>query len=189
MLIRDYLESLAGRGRTAPASSRASLSVWDDIGWPIANALICPAESIAPNGRTRKAPPMKHSTLRTTEQIDTNPKISAFKRSVAAWDLLMTYASLRFSDVQRLRTFEVNGDSIRGTLLSSEARRHRGLFWPWACRRDGIAGSKQRAHPILDTHTAYEKQNGRPMPFTFLRVGSARRPLATEASTTIAHFP
>ena len=34
----------------------------------------------------------------------------------------MTYASLRFADVQWLRPFEVNEDAIRGTLLSSKQR-------------------------------------------------------------------
>ena len=72
----------------------------------------------------------------------------------------MTYTSLRFSDVQRLRSLEVNDDSIHGTLLQSKTKKPHGLPWPRACPRIGVTGPTEWITPLMDFHTAHEIQNG-----------------------------
>ena len=61
---------------------------------------------------------MALETVRLIEGIAANPEVAPSKRAFAAGVLLMTYASLRFSDSQSLLTFEVNEDSAHGTLTS-----------------------------------------------------------------------
>ena len=123
VLIRDYLESLAERGRTVPATAKHALSVWAEalgIDWPLTHALVCSAAIVESNETPKQAPAMELSTLRAIEETDVGKLTTAFKRAFAAGVLLMTYASLRFSDVQRIRTFEVNEDSVRGTLINCD---------------------------------------------------------------------
>ena len=65
---------------------------------------------------------MSLKTLRDIEELTLNKLVTPYKRAYAAGILLTTYASLRFSDVQRIRTFEVNDDSVHGTLLRSKTK-------------------------------------------------------------------
>ena len=66
----------------------------------------------------KQAPAMSLTTLRAIDEIATNTEVTPYKRAFAAGILLVTYASLRFSDVQRLRSFECNEDAVHGTLLN-----------------------------------------------------------------------
>ena len=63
---------------------------------------------------------MDIETIRRMEETAANVEIMIYKRAFAACILLMTYASLRFADVQRLRHLEAHADSIHGTLLTSK---------------------------------------------------------------------
>ena len=76
---------------------------------------------------------MSLSTVRMIEELATNPLVTPYKRAFAAGILLMAFASLRFPDAQRLRTFEVNDDSVHGALISCETKKQHGQFWHWAC--------------------------------------------------------
>ena len=52
VLIHDYLETLAERGRTAPATAKHALAVWDEaigIEWPLTNPLIASAAAVETN--------------------------------------------------------------------------------------------------------------------------------------------
>ena len=53
---------------------------------------------------------MDLETLEKVERLATNVEVCGDKRAFAAGILLMAYASLRFSDVQRLRSLETNDD-------------------------------------------------------------------------------
>ena len=60
----------------------------------------------------KHAPPMKIETLKKLEEISLNVEFTPPKRAFAAGIVLMTYRSLRFSDVKRLRSLEVGEDSV-----------------------------------------------------------------------------
>ena len=125
ILLHDYLESLAERGRTAPATAKHALSVWAEalgIEWPLTHNLVCSAAIVESNESPNQAPAMSLKTLRAIEEVALNKLVTPYKRDFAAGILLMTYASLRFSDVRRIRSFELNEDSVRGTLLNCKTK-------------------------------------------------------------------
>ena len=100
---------------------------------------------------------MKLDTVEKLEEIALNVEVAPFKRAFSAGVLLMTFASLRFSDVQRLRSLEMDEDSVYGTLLQSKTKRPHGLPWPWACPLTGVTGSNKWEIPIFDFHRAHAK--------------------------------
>lgn len=163
VLIRDYLESLAERGRTAPASAKHAPKVWVEaliIDWPLTRTLVRSAAAVDSNDAPKQAPSMSLSTLRAMGEIATNKSATPYKRAFAAGALLVTYASLRFSDVQSTRTFERNEDAVHGTLLNCKTRKQHGQFWPRVCPLGGIAGSRDWAQPPVDMRASYRKVNG-----------------------------
>ena len=113
---------------------------------------------------------MALETVKLIDQIAVSPEVTPFKRAFAAGVLLMTYASLRFSDVQRLLTFEANEDSAHGTHSQCKTRRPHGLDWPWARPRLGVTGSKEWVRPLLEFRQDHTKANGREPKFTFPRI-------------------
>ena len=92
----------------------------------------------------------------------------------------MTYDSLRFPDAQRLRSFEVNEDSAYGTLLTCKTKKQHGQFWPRACPKLGIAGTREWAKPLPDMRQAYRRVNGVEPTFTFPRIDHAWELVAAE---------
>ena len=63
--IRDYLESLAERGRTVPATAKHALAVWAEalgIDWPLAHSLVGSAATVDSNESPKQAPAMSLST-------------------------------------------------------------------------------------------------------------------------------
>ena len=123
VLIHDYLESLAERGRTVPAAAKHALSVWAEalgIDWPLTHSMVCSAAIAESNETPKQDPAMTLSTLRAIEETAVGKLTAPFKRAFAAGFLLMTYSSLGFSGVQRIRMFEANGDSVRDTLVNCD---------------------------------------------------------------------
>ena len=113
---------------------------------------------------------MDLSTVKSIEQIALDTDVCVRKRAFAAGIPLVTYASLRFADVQHLRPFEINRDSIHGTLLCSKTKKPRGPNWPRACPRMGLAGGTHWIQPIVDIRAAYRRANGRDMCYTSPRL-------------------
>ena len=170
VLLRDYIESVADRGRTVPGAVKTSLSTWSEalgISWPLDNPLVCAAAHVESSDIPKHAPPMKLETVKKLEAIALDVTVTPFKRAFAAGALLMTFTSLRFSDAQRLRSPEKNDDSIFGTLPQSKTKRPHGLPWPWACPLTGASGSKDWVLPIFDFHQAHLKTNGSHPSFVF----------------------
>ena len=129
VLLRDYIGSLKDRGATAPSAARHALTVWPDalgIDCPLTNTLAISASDVESDEGPRQAPSMDLETIRNLEDSAANVEILISKRAFAAGILLMTYDSLRFADVQRLRSLEANADSIRGTLLTSKVKKQHG---------------------------------------------------------------
>ena len=168
VLLHDYSESVADRGRTVPGAVKTSLSTWSEalgVPWPLDNPLVCAAAQVESNEIPKHEPPTKLDTIKKLEALAVNVEVSPSKRAFAAGILLVTYTSLRFSDVQTLRTLSANGDSIRGTLLQSKTKKPHGLPWPWDCPRTGVTGPTNWIEPLLGFHKAYAKQNGSPPSF------------------------
>ena len=105
-----------------------------------------------------------------------------YKRAFAAGILLMTYASIRFSDVQRVRTSECNSDSAHGALLESKTRKPHRMFWPWACPLAGITGCTDWVQPLVVMREAFRNQNGSEPMFTFPRVDRAWRLVSADSA-------
>ena len=170
VLIRDYLEQAASRGRTAPASIRRPLNNWDtalQIDWPPDHSLANSACAVEHTTPPKQAPAMALSTIKLLECIAINKEVAPFKRQFPAGILLMSFASLRFPDAQRLKSLEVNSDSVYGTLLQYKAKKPRGLDWPWACPILGMTGAMEWIQPILDYSNAHIRTNGALPSFTF----------------------
>ena len=51
-LLRDFLESIAERGRTAPSAGSHAPSIWDEaigVDWPLTNPLVASAATVETN--------------------------------------------------------------------------------------------------------------------------------------------
>ena len=172
-LLRDFLEFLRGRGRTVPSAAKHYLTVWADalgIDWPLTNPLVLSAATVESNEDPRQAPAMDVETVRKLEDTASNVESLIKKRAFAAGILLMTYAILRFADVQKIRVFGVNADSIHGTILTSKTKKQHGLHWPRACPRMGITKRTDWIQPLLELRNACQKVNGVPTSYTFPRL-------------------
>ena len=166
--MRDYLASLSERGRTVPASARRALTVCFDalgIEWPLNNLLVVSSTNVESSEDPKQDPSTEMETVRKVELMATNPDVSIYNRSLAAGILLMTCACARFSDVQKLRPFEINEDSAHGTLPTSRTEKQHGHHRPWVCPRRGITKHTEWAKPLVDMRQAFAKVNGRVMPY------------------------
>ena len=164
VLLRDYLEPLSDRARTATASGRHALTARSEalgVDWPLTNPRVISASIIENADERKQAPSMDIETVKKLEHSATNAHICAYKRAYAAGILVMTYVSLRCDDVQKLRPFETDGASIYGTLIAPPPHTHTHppetktekqhfQHWPWACPRMGIARNTNWAQPLLD---------------------------------------
>ena len=82
VLIRDYLEGTANRGRAAPAEIRHSLTCRAaalQIDWRLDRSLINSASVIEANVAPRHAHPMALETVKLIKQIAINTEVSLSK--------------------------------------------------------------------------------------------------------------
>ena len=182
VLIRDYLESLAERGRTVPGAAKDAISLFADaigIEWPLTHPLVLAAETVEANDFTRQAPPTKLDTIKQVESLARNKLAPPYQLAFSAGVALVTYASLRFSDVQRIRSFDVNSDSVWNALKFENQERHC-QFWPFAFPLEGIAGPTDWDQPILMMQEAYRKLGDRDLTCTFPCVDHAWELVSTE---------
>ena len=115
---------------------------------------MCAAAQVESSEIPKRDPPMKLDTIKKLESMALNVEVAPFRRAFAYGILLMTYTSLRFSDVQRLRILELDEDSVRGTLLQSKTNEPHGLPRPWARPRMGVSGSTEWIAPVMELHVA-----------------------------------
>ena len=126
---------------------------------------------------------MSLETLRLLDGLATDPSEAPFNRAFAEVIFLTTYTFLRSPDVQWLRTFEGNADSIFGTLLTCSAKKQHGQFFPRARPRIGITDSTAWIQPLLEMRACYIRQKGTDMSFDVMRVGRDRHPISAEAAS------
>ena len=182
--IRDYLETLSERWRTSPAATKHALVVWAEalcIDWPVDNPSVASDAAIDSDGRPRLAPAMNIQTVRQIEALARDKLANPYKRSFAAGVLLIPFASIRFVGAQRLVFFEVNDDSVYGSLSDSQTEKHHVQFRPWACHRMGIARADW-ALPLLEMRRAFERTNGTDLSCTYLRRAHIWEIESTEAA-------
>ena len=120
-------------------------------------------------------PPMAFGAVKLADDLALNTELAPPKRAFAARILPTSYASLRFPDVHRLRTFGANDDSARGALTMCKTRRPHGQGWPWACARLGATGPNDRVKPLVDFRQGRAKTNGYEQSFAFPRVDRSRQ--------------
>ena len=114
---------------------------------------------------------MDIDTIRKLENTATDVEVELNKRAFSDGILLMTYASLRFADVQRLRSFETNEEFAQFTPLTSKAKKQHVEHWPWARPMMGISRCANWIQPFLAFRKACARVNGRPTPYTLPRIG------------------
>ena len=140
MALRDFFESLHVRGQTVPRTARSALSVFKDalgVRWPLEHPLIASAVDVDDPTPPKQAPSFPLELVLAFDTIASGPLVVSGKRLFASAILLMTLTSLRFADVQRLKTLEPNESSVFGTLLS-----HRKLN-----ALTGLTGRSLRRYP------------------------------------------
>ena len=120
---------------------------------------------------------MAIETAKLIEQIATNCEVAPPNRVFAAGILHMSFECIRFSDVQRPKSFEVNSDSALATLLTSKTKKLYGIDWHWAFPRMGMTVSTERLQPISDFRVAHAKRpaaNRRPLSRALTMRGNSR---------------
>lgn len=103
ILIRDYVESVAGRGRAFHSTAKHALIARAEalgIDWPLTNPLVAPASVFEATDAPRQAPAMSIETVRSREEIAVNKLVTPRKREFAAGILVVEYSSPRFTDVK-----------------------------------------------------------------------------------------
>lgn len=87
VLLRGYIESLNGRGGTAPAAAKHALSVWPGalgVDCPLSNGMIAAAVSVGANEPPIQAPDRPVSTVRAIEGVANNVGVVPRNRAFAA---------------------------------------------------------------------------------------------------------
>ena len=168
LALHDYFESLHARGQSVPRTARSALSVFRDalgINWPLDHPLVASVIVVDDPNPPKQAPSFTLDLLRRFDSIACDQMVTSGKRLFASAIILMTLTSLRFADVQRLKSLVSDKSSIHGTLLTSKTKRPHGLDWPFACPKIGFCGNEDWFLPILQFRTAHEKVNGAPPSF------------------------
>ena len=78
VLLRDYIESVADRGRTVPGAVQTSLSTWSEalgISRHLDNPLVCAAAHVDSSEIPRHAPPMKLDTIKKLDELALNVEV------------------------------------------------------------------------------------------------------------------
>ena len=127
------------------------------------------AESAAP---PKHAPAIPLEMAKLLDCVATNKEVAPHKRAFDDRILLMSYASIRLSDFQRLEKFEINSDLAYGTLLGCKKKPH-GVDWQRACPRMGMTGCNDWVLPLVEFRAAFAKTNGGDPLFAFPRLNNA----------------
>ena len=90
VLLRDYPESLAERGRTAPNAAKHALTVCAEaigIDWPLSNGWIAAAATADSNDAPEKAPEMSIETVRALGRFAANKGIPHLETGICGRNL------------------------------------------------------------------------------------------------------
>ena len=145
-------------------TSAQSLGRSVGIDWVLTNPLVLSADVVDSDEEPKQADAVDLTMAKTIGGIALDSDVCVHRRAFAARILLMTYASLVSPDVQRLRTFEIDPDAVRGALLSAKDRETsrpelaKGLPENGPGRRHAVT---QWVHPLVDLRAAYRRVDGR----------------------------
>ena len=163
LALHDFFESLHVRGQTVPRTARSALSVFKDaLGapWLLDHPLIASAVAVDDPTPPKQAPSRPLALVIKFDAIASDHLAESGKRLFASSILLAAPASLRFADVQRLKTLETNESSVYGTLLPSRTKRPHVIGRPFASPLSGLNNSAAWIKPVLDFRAAFVRTNG-----------------------------
>ena len=158
VIIRDFLIHIKARGHTVPLAARAAISTWAEtlqMDWRYSDNLVKSAMTDQEGRKVAQAPPFKLKFLLLLEELIEDEDTRIGLKLFAAAILLTVHASLRFSDIQRMATFNETNDVIHGTLTACKVKKQHGLPWPFAALRKGFNNKGNWHRPILDFRQAY----------------------------------
>ena len=158
VIIRDFLIHIRARGHTVPLAARAAISTWAEtlqMDWRYSDNLVRSAMIDREGRKVAQAPPFKLKFLLLLEELIENEDTKIGLKLFAAAILLTVHASLRFSDIQRMATFNETNEVIHGTLTACKVKKQHGLPWPFAALRKGFNNKGNWHRPILDFRQAY----------------------------------
>ena len=158
VIIRDFLIHIKTRGHTVPLAARAAISTWAEtlqIDWKFNDNLVKSAMIDQESRKVAQAPPFRLEFLVKLEKITQDDNIEIGLKLFASAILLTVHDSLRFSDIQRIATFNETDDVIHGTLAACKVKKQHGLPWPFAAVRRGFLDSGVWHKPIMDFRHAY----------------------------------
>lgn len=133
-------------------------------------ALVSSVCSIESTISPKQAPAMPIATIKIPEERAISKEVTPPNRQFAAGILFVSFARLRFSHARRPKWFEVNEDSICGTLRTCKTHMRHGLDWPWACPLMGMTGSTSRAQPLVGLRAVPGEASGVSLCFTPQRI-------------------
>ena len=102
------------------------------------------------------------------ERIATDASTPFPRRLFAAAILLMSYATLRFGDVQGMGAMEANNSVLRGTMWKVKAKKAAAAVW--ATPRAGATGAADWHVPLLVWNCGYAAERGSPPTFALPQI-------------------
>ena len=141
--LTGFLELVRERGQSVPHAAKSALTVWGEATrtkLPLTEKEVVFAARKDREREQKRAPPLQVEFIKMMENIATDENSEWGRRNFAASILLMVFASLRFSDVQRLKSLHITRNTIHGKLLDSKTKV--GAEEPWACPKMGITTDK-----------------------------------------------
>ena len=195
--VAAYLTSVRGRGETVPAAAKHALGVFAaalGVNLALDHPLVSQAAAIPASKPVRQAPllPVEMALAMEARALEENALEG--RRVFAACIALMTNATLRFCDVQRVDSIDQNESAVFGTTWRSKTKVSGQN--QWAAPKAGVAGSEGWHLPLFTYRTDYKKKYGRDPHFILpqldtrwniiedvpMSAASARRALNTWAS-------
>ena len=172
--LRDYFETLHSTGATVHRDARQSVMVCrvsPGLDWPLAYPVLTASIHCDDFTPPLKAPELPPDLALNIEAVASGPTVLVGKRIFAAPILLMATTSLRFADVQHLKTLGRHDSSAFGALLTSKSKKPHGLDWAFGAPLVGFGRSGDLVRPIFDFRDVHTMVNGVPSPLLILELG------------------
>ena len=147
--IIRFLDHIRPRGHTVPNAARVSLAAWGAaVGCELdtENRGVLYAARGDPSIPRKTSPEMPLCLIRGLERVACDVEYPLARRSFAGGILLMVFASLRYSDAQRIAEIHKNETSVYGRMSCSKTKH--GALYPWACPLKGLE-TNQWIDPVL----------------------------------------
>ena len=193
VLLRDYLESLAGRGRTVSGAAEGAISLTADAfraERPLTRPLVLAAADVESNDFLWRSPHVKLDAPKPLESFVRNKLAPTYRRASTIGVALVAYARLRsltYRGSGRSRSLPIQRAAHFQT--RKPRKRTRGGGSAAGPPVGGLTGSAERAQPILTTREVYQKLGDRDLHCAFPRARHAWGLVSTGPSPACATRP